>query len=268
MFTRPSSSVCGLGRGLPLRARKVRESPVTMVFTMDDSIATRTSEASPIDGHVDQDIAWAMQVAVLYDKHHPASHVDTCEAAARAVVELIASEQARSGEWQQAVDFWRDGRIRKLVRRAKGQVRWDEVQDVPGVSVEQAVEGRHPAAARAFVPGPVRPLDVRLNKLQVSGTELPDELPSASTDAIVLVGISPLVTMTTGKAAAQCGHAAQLAWQAMDEPSRQRWAADGHRVRVAVIDEQRWSIDPGRIQVVDAGFTELDGPTETTRAWW
>ena len=54
----------------------------------------------------------------------------------------------------------------------------------------------------------------------------------------------------------------------MDELMRQRWAADGHRVRVEVMDPERWAADPGRIQVVDAGFTELDGPTETTRAWW
>ncbi|MFC6358791.1 peptidyl-tRNA hydrolase [Luteococcus peritonei] len=209
-----------------------------------------------------------MQLAVLYDKHQPASHVDTCEAAARAVVELLASEAARTGQWREAVDFWRDGRIRKLVRRARGQVRWQEVQGVDGVSVEQQVPGRNLAAARAFVPGPVRPLDPRLNKLQVSGTELSDELPSASTEALVRVGISPLITMTTGKAAAQCAHAAQLAWEAMDEPMRQRWAADGHRVMVEGVDEQRWAADAGRVHVVDAGFTELDGPTETTRAWW
>ena len=236
------------------------------------------TQVSPIDGHAasssswsdssDHEVPWAMQLAVLYDKHHPASHVDTCEAAARAVVELVSSQAARSGEWRQAVDHWRDGRIRKLVRRARGQVRWQEVQRVAGVTVEQLVPGRNLAAARAFVPGPVRPLDPRLNKLQVSGTELPDELPSASTDALVVVGVSPLVTMTTGKAAAQCGHAAQLAWEAMEDAVRDRWAADGHRVRVEVLDERRWATDPGRVQVVDAGFTELDGPTETTRAWW
>ena len=54
----------------------------------------------------------------------------------------------------------------------------------------------------------------------------------------------------------------------MDEPTRERWAADGHRLRVEVIDPERWASDEGRVQVVDAGFTELDGPTETTRAWW
>lgn len=230
--------------------------------------ASPEPETSPIDGHVDHEVPWAMQFAIRYDKTNPASHVDTCEAVARATVGLISSPEARDGAWRERVDHWRDGRIRKLVRRAKGPTRWDEAQMLPGVTVEQGGDSEGAAGARAFVPGPVRPLDPILKKLQVEGTELPDEHPSRTEGAMVTVGVSPLITMTTGKAAAQCAHAAQLAWEAMDEPTRERWAADDHRLRVEVIDEQRWATDPGRVQVVDAGFTELDGPTETTRAWW
>lgn len=208
------------------------------------------------------EVPWAMQFALRHDKAEPASRVEACEATARAVVELISSPLAREGEWRDAVEYWSDGRIRKLVRRARG-ARWDEVQALPGVTVEQ---GR--AAVRAFVPAPTRPLHPSLNKLQVSGTELPDGGESTTQDAMVTVGISPLVEMTTGKACAQCAHAAQLAWQAMTEDERQRWADDAHRVRVEVIAPDRWAADHGRVQVVDAGFTELDGPTETTRAWW
>lgn len=226
-------------------------------------------DASPIDGHHDHEVPWAMQIAVRYDKTNPASHIGTCEAVARAVVGLVASPQAREGEWRERVEYWRDGRIRKLVRRAKGPARWEEVHTLPGVTVEQPGRaGEGVAAARAFVPGPVRPLGPVLKKLQVEGTELPDEHPSDTEGAMVRIGISPLVTMTTGKAAAQCGHAAQLAWEAMTEAEREAWRADGHRLRAEVVDPDRWATDEGRVQVVDAGFTELDGPTETTRAWW
>lgn len=227
------------------------------------------TDASPIDGHLDHEIPWAMQFAVRYDKKCPASHIDTCEAVARAVVALISSPEARDGQWREAVEYWRDGRIRKLVRRARGEARWAEVQTVPGGTVEQGGSDEEGVAgARAFVPGPVRPLGPVLKKLQVEGTELPDLHPSRTTGALVTVGVSPLIQMTTGKAAAQCAHAAQLAWEAMDESTREAWAADGFRLRVEVIDEARWARDPGRVRVVDAGFTELDGPTETTRAWW
>lgn len=210
----------------------------------------------------DHEVPWAMQIALRHDKQHPAARVDACEAAARAVVSLLASTEAREGEWRAAVDYWRDGRIRKLVRRARGK-RWDDVQALPGVTIDQ---GR--AAARAFVPGPARPLPPALDKLQVSGTELPDEQTSHTEGAMVLVGVSPLVEMTTGKACAQCGHAAQLAWEAMTETERDRWQADDFRLRVETIAEARWASDVGRVQVVDAGFTEFEGPTETTRAWW
>ena len=213
-------------------------------------------------GPGDHPVPWAMQLAVLVDRSHPASHVAACEAAARAVVSLLDDPRATEGEWRDAVEHWRDGRIRKLVRRARG-VRWDEVQHLPGVTV---VQGR--AAARAFVPGPVEPLPRPLAKLQVGGTELPDDEPSTSTDALVRIAISPLVEMTTGKSAAQCGHAAQLAYEAMDAASLERWRADGFRVRVQHVGPEVWAGDAGRVQVVDAGFTELEGPTETTRAWW
>lgn len=103
-------------------------------------------------GEVD-DVPWAMQLVVLHEKMDPAGHFETCEAAARAVVgllELAAGE--RAGDWGPIVTRWRDGRIRKLVRRARG-LRWIEAQDLPGVTVTQGK-----GAVRALIPGPVRPL--------------------------------------------------------------------------------------------------------------
>lgn len=207
------------------------------------------------------DVPWAMQLAIRFDKAEPAGHFETCEAAARAVVALLVAAQSEP-TWAELVRHWRDGRIRKLVRRARG-VRWGDVQELPGVTVEQ---GR--AAVRAFVPGPVQPLPTALAKLQVAGTELPVERERDVPGAPVIIGVSPHITMTTGKAAAQCGHAAQLAWEAMTPVEREVWAATEHCVRVVSLPKQEWATRPGQVTVVDAGFTELDGPTETTRAWW
>ncbi|WP_460769618.1 peptidyl-tRNA hydrolase [Mariniluteicoccus flavus] len=203
-----------------------------------------------------------MQLVLRHDKVDPAGHLESCEAGARAVVALLASPEATDGDWRPAVDFWRDGRIRKLVRRARGK-RWDDVQALPGITVEQGK-----AAVRALVPGPVRPLVPELDRLQVSGTELPLEPAPVTAEALVAIGISPLITMTTGKAVAQCGHAAQLAWEAMEGEAQERWRAAGFGVRVVPMSEDAWAARPGDVQVVDAGFTELDGPTETTRAWF
>ncbi|MFC2573413.1 MAG: peptidyl-tRNA hydrolase, partial [Actinomyces oris] len=46
------------------------------------------------------------------------------------------------------------------------------------------------------------------------------------------------------------------------------WADDGYRVRVVVPSREQWETITRPVSVTDAGFTELDGPTETTRAFW
>lgn len=272
--------------GSPACRRPLEEPPV--------GAADRPS----ISGHPDHGVPWGMQIAVHYDKVHPARRIDVAEATARAVVSLLASPMAApGGAWHDAVDYWRDGRIRKLVRRARGK-RWDEVQELPGVTVaEEGPAGWGTAAARAFVPGPVRPLPDALAKTQVEGTHFPhgDELPpapaaitariarspeavgeiqlgsgSASEAALVTVEVTPLEEMTSGKLCAQVAHAAQLAWESEEMPAalREAWAADGYRVRVVFPSRESWASMPRPVSIVDAGFTELDGPTETTRAFW
>lgn len=217
----------------------------------------------------DDEVPWAMQLVVRRDRHTPQREVDVCEAAARAVVALLADERsAPGGPWHEAVTHWTDGRIRKLVRRADGK-RWDDAQALDGVTVSQAApEGFAAAAVRAYVPCPVQPLPKALAKLQVTGTQFDTDGTSDSTGALVTIEVSPLVEPTSGKLAAQCGHAAQLAWAAMDPATRHRWAADGFRVRVEWPDEHAWASSTPLVRVVDAGFTEFAGPTETTRARW
>ncbi len=270
---------------------------------MPHSLPSSHSPSSPsqspsLSGHPDHAVPWGMQIAVRYDKVHPPRRIDVAEAAARAVVALLAAPaSAPGGVWSPAVEYWRDGRIRKIVRRARGK-RWEEVQGIDGVTVTQdGPSGWGQAAARAFVPGPVRPLPGALAKTQVEGTHFPtgDELPpppaaitarvakdpaaaaeialgsaSASAGALVTIEVTPLHEMTSGKLAAQCGHAAQLAWEspAMDPAVRWAWADDGYRVRVVVPSREQWETAARPVRVIDAGFTELDGPTETTRAYW
>jgi peptidyl-tRNA hydrolase len=215
---------------------------------------------------------WAMQLVVMRDRHRPARQVDVCEAAARAVVSLLDDPRAaEGGPWFPAVKHWNDNRIRKLVRRADGK-RWEDVQLLDGVTVGQDApepDGEFgPAVVRAFVPAPVRPLPKALDKLQVSGTHFPDVGTSASADAVVTIEINPGIEITTGKAAAQCGHAAQIAREEMDADALRRWREDGFRVRVVTGDRDSWRRNGRPVSITDAGFTELDGPTETTRAYW
>lgn len=232
----------------------------------------------PFDLGFPDDIEWGMQLAVRYDKQRPATHLEVCAAAARAVVCLLTDPRSMGDdEWAPYVRHWRDGRIRKLVRRARG-IRWDEVQALPGVTVSEGPGER--AQVRAFVPAPVRPLPPELDKLQVSGTqfpvEVPDDVPAPMTHdqppPVVTIALTPYAALSTGKAAAQAGHAAQLAWEAIsrtDPAAAQRWLADDCRVAVIQPDDRDWRRVAGApVRVIDAGLTEVDGPTESARAWW
>lgn len=254
-----------------------------------------------------------MDVVVRRDRHRPARRVDACEAAARAVVSLLDDPRCQpDGPWWQAVQHWENTRIRKIVRRADGK-RWADVQEVAGVTVTQpAPDDEHDAAAvRAIVPAPVGGQPRAVNKLQISGTHLPDDGVSASSDAIVTIEINPMIEMTTGKACAQCGHAAQRAYRILQESSQQQsaqkarhdqaqglhghiaptpqqrcdqvhgqlqeggeaeilrcWRGDRFRVHVVTPTVEQWQEHTCPVEIIDAGFTEFDGPTATTRAYW
>lgn len=228
--------------------------------------AAVTGDVSRMRRHEsDHEIPWAMPIVVLRDKHRPANEVDVCEAAATAVVRMLDDPRARAeGPWHEALEYWREGAIRKVVRRADGK-RWFDAQELPGVTVEH---GREPAAARAFLPGPVDDVPRALNKLQVGGTTFPADEPSAAREVVVLIELSPLIEITSGKAAAQSAHAAQLAYEGMDEATRERWRRDNFRVRVERPTRPAWWEGERPVRVFDAGFTELDGITETARASW
>jgi hypothetical protein len=214
-----------------------------------------SSSASGYEDPADEP-AWAMQLALRVEKAAPPSHLAVCEAAAMAAVTLLADPRsAPGGEWHEAVASWESRRIRKVVRRARG-ARWDAVGHLPGVLVDH--EG---AQARAFVPGPVTEVPPEISKLQVGGTDLPrdDEPKPPPAVPYALVSLNPGVAMTTGKAAAQCGHAAQLLLRAVG-------AWPGLRVRVAEPDDWRSAVAEADVSVHDGGFTEVAPGTMTAVA--
>ena len=45
-----------------------------------------------LSGNPDHAVPWGMQIAVRYDKVHPPRRIDVAEAAARAVVSLLAAK--------------------------------------------------------------------------------------------------------------------------------------------------------------------------------
>lgn len=217
---------------------------------------------------------WAMQLVIHRNKQDPANHIAVLEAAGAAVVQLLDDQRSTDsdGPWAEAVAHWRAGWIRKVARRAENK-RWDDVQALDGMNARSG-----DAEVRALVPGPMAPLPPQVKKLQVGGTEFPRLRESQRDQAVVTVELTPAVELSTGKAAAQAGHAAQLAYERLaaevsdGDATAQRvlaaWRQDDFRIRVQLPSEQQWAEHPRPVRVIDAGLTEISGETETSRAFW
>lgn len=215
---------------------------------------------------VPDETPWAMQVVLRLERNAVPTRIQLCEAAAAAVVTLIADARSQpGGPWEPSVQRWVDGRIRKIVRRARG-AKWEATAELDQVEVDRAG-----AQVRAFLPGPMDAVPDSVAKLQLTGSE-PPELgqPAPAHPAGVSIAVTPEVAMSVGKTAAQCGHAAQLAWRTMTPSQRADWADAGFPVRVEHPDRARWAeltaTAPAR--VTDAGFTEIAPGTVTTLATW
>ena len=81
------------------------------------------------------------------------------------------------------------------------------------------------------------------------------------------IAVNPGVRMTTGKAAAQCGHAAHLLVRQAAEPGRTAWIVAG--LRAYLVRGETWpdSVARAAVAVRDAGWTEVPPGTMTAVAW-
>lgn len=203
----------------------------------------------------DEKPQFVLPLVVRIEKAEPPARTDALETAARAVLTILADERAHGeGEWARAMTDWQDARIRKVVRRARGS-EWRRAETLPGITVTGEA-----AEVRVFPPVPLDGWPKELAKLQVSGTDLEDPAaPGAPRPGAALLWLNPELDMSAGKAMAQAGHGAQLAWWAMSAADREAWREAGFPLAVRTADPARWAelTTSGLPVVRDAGFTEI-----------
>jgi peptidyl-tRNA hydrolase len=212
-----------------------------------------------------------LTLVVRVEKKTRPSQTDALETAARAVLAILADERSYGeGEWALAMAAWQDNRIRKITKRARG-IEWRRAEALPGITVRGTGVGSLEAVAevRVFPPTGVDDVPPELFKLQVTGTDFEDtaDLPPLEPRVPVL-WLNPTLEMSSGKAMAQCGHAAQLAWWALSSAGRKEWAAADFALAVRTAGRAQWQeLLATRLPVVqDAGFTEVAPGSRTVIA--
>ena len=69
--------------------------------------------------------------------------------------------------------------------------------------------------------------------------------------------------MSTGKTAAQAAHALILHYETLDAPERDSWVAAG--MPATVTEPGDYQDIPARIEIRDAGFTEIEPGSSTVK---
>lgn len=216
---------------------------------------------------------WSLPLVVRVERDRMPLHEEAMYASALAVVRLLSDPAAAPGEpWHEPLERWADGRIRKVVRRARGS-RWLEVAALPGVT---ATVGE--ADVRALLPHLVSEVPRAVAKLQVEGLDLdsgsegatPVPGPAEAAARPLTIVLAPDLAMSSGKACAQVGHAAQLGLLELDAHAVDDWLDAGFPLRIVGATPDRWrSVVTGDVeaaQVTDAGFTEIQPGTHTCAA--
>ncbi|GAA1007846.1 peptidyl-tRNA hydrolase [Streptomyces thermogriseus] len=228
------------------------------VVSTDETLTATSFENSPSrpgPGVQERTRQFVLPLVVRIERAAPPARTDALQTAARAVLVLLSDERSLGdGPWAQAVRDWQDTRIRKVVRRARG-AEWRRATALPGITVTGET-----AEVRVFPPVPLDRWPKDLARLQVSGTDLDDPRPPAGPDPdLPVLWLNPRLEMSAGKAMAQVGHGAQLAWWELPEAHRAAWRDAGFPLAVRTAGPAHWDAltRTGLPVVRDAGYTEI-----------
>ncbi|MET4146196.1 peptidyl-tRNA hydrolase [Arthrobacter sp. UYCo732] len=122
----------------------------------------------------------------------------------------------------------------------------------------------------AFRPTTYGAMSRHLAKLQVSGTDLPQRAtdhPIVAPEGSPVLMLNAGLGMSTGKQAAQAGHALFAWFLSLDTAERRAWYEAGCPFRIELVQQEAFNDYaagvPEDLLIVDAGRTEIDPGSAT-----
>ena len=143
-----------------------------------------------VDRDEDPDQVRAIQIILRLERGTPPSwHAALALAASGCAALCLDPRSEPGGEWHEAVSAYCRGHIRKVTRRGRG-AQWEATADLPGITLAHGRAG-DTTEVRVLLPGLVTEVDRSVAKLQVGGTDIPE-------DEYPVIAAAPEPRETTG----------------------------------------------------------------------
>jgi peptidyl-tRNA hydrolase len=207
----------------------------------------------------DDNDAYSLPVVVRVERNVDYSEEDAFLAVSAAITNLF-SENSKSEEWNSSVEAWMRGRIRKVVRKARGAA-WDKLFELDHIYAKH-----NNVEVMIFAPHRLdEPLPAEIKKLQVQGIDFVPASPTSGSGTRLGVSVNPDIKMSTGKTLAQVGHAVQIAILQADASIWDKWFVDS----LWKVSIEPWDTMPDNsFDVIDAGLTEIPAGSLTVKSFW
>lgn len=205
---------------------------------------------------------WALQCVV--NETNEFSENALAQATAHAVVAFL--DAARSNpEWGIAVDRWRQGRIRKILRRAKN-ARWDKLAEEEGLTT--TFNG---ITVRVFVPSAMDEIPANIRKCQVSGIKVTQNewLEHPKIAPGLQIHTNGALDMSPGKAAIAAAHVAHLTAERLTAEEYEQWKENGYPIALSKLSNiDSWVERYALVAIHDGGLTEVEPGSLTALGIW
>lgn len=217
-----------------------------------------------ISAHADPEgeTPWAMQFVVKDTKDFtPLQLANAVATATSRFLDSIEHGTPRAN----AVKRWMEGRIRKILRRAKNSA-WNALEELPHETY--TVEG---VEIRVFDPSSMDEIPRAIAKCQVSHlTTLPEEkAKTGSPEALLDIYTNRSLEMSPAKAAIAAGHVAQLIGLKLSADDYEKWKKAGFTVRTSTLGALgEFEAQAASVAVRDAGLTEVPSGSITAIGIW